>query len=203
MNLNLFLKVFVLFNSLSAVISFSVSPRKHAPWRVSTSLAGAVTDDAAAISQNRPALKYPLTQVVSDIDDTLKSSGGVQIGGVALGGIDVQYARGEFYPGVFQFMWELSLFSVKLNQRYLGNENAERNSQLSKLTPPKVAVLTAVSALRHVLNMQKFVVINQKVIESCCMLARRRIQGSTGDQRRFQTGDCISQHRRICRYTHS
>lgn len=54
----------------------------------------------------------PFTQVISDVDDTLKSSGGVKIGDVALGGIDVQYSRGEFYPGVFQFMLELSLSSI-------------------------------------------------------------------------------------------
>jgi hypothetical protein len=33
------------------------------------------------------------------VDDTIKSSGGVKIGDVALGGIDTQYERGEFYPG--------------------------------------------------------------------------------------------------------
>lgn len=47
---------------------------------------------------SRRTLAYPLTQVVSDIDDTLKSSGGLEIGGVSLGGIDVQYNRGDFYP---------------------------------------------------------------------------------------------------------
>jgi hypothetical protein len=52
-------------------------------------------------------IKY--TQVISDVDDTLKSSGGVNIGGVALGGIDVQYARGEVYPGVAEFYLHLSL----------------------------------------------------------------------------------------------
>lgn len=31
------------------------------------------------------SLAYPLTQVVSDIDDTLKSSGGVTVAGVSLG----------------------------------------------------------------------------------------------------------------------
>ncbi len=67
----------------------------------------------------------PFTQVISDVDDTLKSSGGVKIGEVALGGVDVQYARGDFYPGVFQFMFELS--------RATGDP----------LTPPKVAILTA------------------------------------------------------------
>lgn len=82
-----------------------------------------------------------------DIDDTLKSPGGVKIGGVALGGIDVQYPRGEFYPGVFQFMWELSLYSVKLNQRYSDDreKSSDDGSFVSKLAPPKVAVLTAVS----------------------------------------------------------
>jgi hypothetical protein len=99
-----------------------------------------------ALSRNQLAatLKYPLTQVVSDIDDTLKSSGGVKIGGVALGGIDVQYSRGEFYPGVFQFMWELSLYSVKLN---IDRDKSDDGSLLSKLAPPKVAVLTAVSTV--------------------------------------------------------
>ncbi len=112
-------------------------------------------------------LASPLTQVVSDIDDTLKSSGGVSIAGVSLGGIDVQYDRGDFYPGVFQFMWEISLFSVVVNQRYyddyrlerFGVENISRSSSSSSssngsstsnrnvnfgiLSPPKVAVLTA------------------------------------------------------------
>lgn len=93
------------------------------------------------------SLAYPLTQVVSDIDDTLKSSGGVTVAGVSLGGIDVQYARGDFYPGVFQFMWELSLHSVTINQRYYDEYLSERggdsrNSGL-QISPPKVAVLTA------------------------------------------------------------
>lgn len=68
---------------------------------------------------------FPFTQVISDVDDTLKSSGGVKIGDIALGGIDVQYTRGDFYPGVFQFMLELS--------RSTGDAS----------TPPKVAILTA------------------------------------------------------------
>ena len=67
----------------------------------------------------------PMTQVISDVDDTLKSSGGVKIADIALGGIDVQYARGDFYPGVFQFMLELS------------------RSTGDRLNPPKVAILTA------------------------------------------------------------
>lgn len=92
------------------------------------------------------SLAYPLTQVVSDIDDTLKSSGGVEIAGVSLGGIDVQYDRGDFYPGVFQFMWELSLYSVTVNQRYYDDHLMERGGsgkQDLQLSPPKVAVLTA------------------------------------------------------------
>lgn len=47
--------------------------------------------------------------------------------GVPLGGIDKQYSRGEFYPGAFQFFFELS----KFNQRSPENPI------------PRVAVLTA------------------------------------------------------------
>lgn len=43
-------------------------------------------------------------QVITDIDDTVKSSGGVRFGNIPIGGVDTQYARGEFYPGVFKFM---------------------------------------------------------------------------------------------------
>lgn len=72
---------------------------------------------------------YPtFTQVISDVDDTLKSSGGVNVGGVALGGIDVQYERGDFYPGVAEFMLEIS-------RHGLSDEDSK--------SPPKVAVLTA------------------------------------------------------------
>ena len=39
--------------------------------------------------------------VVTDIDDTIKSSGGVALAGIPLGGVDVSYERGSFYPGVF------------------------------------------------------------------------------------------------------
>ena len=65
------------------------------------------------------------TQVMTDIDDTVKSSGGLKVGGVYLGGIDTQYRRGDFYPGVFQFQLEL----------------ATRSQSVSD--PLKVAVLTA------------------------------------------------------------
>lgn len=116
--------------------------------------ASSSTSTAEELQNNRPSssfgLPYPLTQVVSDIDDTLKSSGGVTVAGVSLGGIDVQYDRGDFYPGVFQFMWEISLFSVVTNQRYYDEYGFERgggrDSVISSsiiLSPPKVAVLTA------------------------------------------------------------
>jgi hypothetical protein len=62
------------------------------------------------------------------VDDTLKSSGGVNVAGVALGGIDVQYERGEFYPGVAEFMLELS-------RHGLSDDDA--------LSPAKLAILTA------------------------------------------------------------
>lgn len=75
------------------------------------------------------------TQVISDVDDTLKSSGGIKIGEIALGGIDIQYKRGEMYPGVVQFMLELSLHS-----QY---QQMEIDKCQRALFPPKVAVLTA------------------------------------------------------------
>jgi len=68
------------------------------------------------------------TQLISDVDDTLKSSGGVNIAGISLGGIDVQYERGDFYPGVAQFMLELSRYGLPKS---------------SKNCPAKIAILTA------------------------------------------------------------
>lgn len=68
-----------------------------------------------------------LTRVVTDIDDTVKSSGNIRLAGIPLGGIDGQYERGQFYPGVFQFAFELA------------NESAER----AHGNPLPVAVLTA------------------------------------------------------------
>jgi len=89
--------------------------------------------------QPRPAQARPLprapapacflggdTQVVTDIDDTIKSSGGVCIAGIALGGVDTSYARGTFYPGVFQFGLEISCGRLALGA-----------------PPANVAVLTA------------------------------------------------------------
>jgi hypothetical protein len=70
------------------------------------------------------------TQVVSDVDDTLKSSGGVNVAGVALGGIDVQYQRGVIYPGVAEFMLQLSL-------------GPRPDAATEGIGPAKVAILTA------------------------------------------------------------
>ncbi|KAJ8901102.1 hypothetical protein NDN08_004962 [Rhodosorus marinus] len=47
-------------------------------------------------------------QVITDIDDTVKSSGGLRVAGQYLGGIDSQYKRGDCYPGVFQFALEMA-----------------------------------------------------------------------------------------------
>ena len=77
-------------------------------------------------NNNMPQSSVRFTQVVSDVDDTLKSSGGVNVGGVALGGIDVQYERGDFYPGVGEFMLELSRFGLP-----------------PSTYPAKIAILTA------------------------------------------------------------
>jgi hypothetical protein len=79
-------------------------------------------------TRTTPTTTPRFTQVISDVDDTLKSSGGVNVGGVALGGIDVQYDRGDFYPGVAEFMLQLSLY--KLPQQDLNY-------------PANIAILTA------------------------------------------------------------
>ena len=133
-------------NLPSPMTSFTIH---HLPATATTTAMAAASTSAATENQNQSpfSLAYPLTQVVSDIDDTLKSSGGVTVAGVSLGGIDVQYDRGDFYPGVFQFMWELSLYSVTMNQRHSREFQTDRvgndSGTLSDLTPPKVAVLTA------------------------------------------------------------
>lgn len=140
------------YTLLVAVASFLGSPLEVESFQFANHVSRLALLPSRSHLRSRPitslaaTLRYPLTQVVSDIDDTLKSSGGVKIGGVALGGIDVQYARGEFYPGVFQFMWELSLYSVKLNQQYNSdNQKSGGHTSAQNLAPPKVAVLTAVS----------------------------------------------------------
>jgi hypothetical protein len=73
------------------------------------------------------------TQVISDVDDTLKSSGGVNVAGVTLGGIDVQYTRGDFYPAVAEFMLQVSL----------GGERDTDTTTSVRRVPAKVAILTA------------------------------------------------------------
>ncbi|CAN0275196.1 unnamed protein product, partial [Discosporangium mesarthrocarpum] len=65
-------------------------------------------------------------RVVTDIDDTVKSSGNARLAGIPLGGIDAQYKRGTFYPGVFQFALELARYQIPPGE-----------------TPLAVAVLTA------------------------------------------------------------
>jgi hypothetical protein len=62
------------------------------------------TSNGMLQSQQQPQF----TQVISDVENTLKSSGGMQVAGVALGGIDVQYKRGQLYPGVAEFMLAMS-----------------------------------------------------------------------------------------------
>ena len=151
----------------SLLPSRHLSPKPMSCVRLAAATASSATAATADRGQHNTLsltpliLASPLTQVVSDIDDTLKSSGGISVAGVTLGGIDVQYDRGDFYPGVFQFMWEISLFSVVVNHRYYEEYSLERgdrenfhrisstSSTISKdanvgiLYPPKVAVLTA------------------------------------------------------------
>lgn len=114
------------------VIMFAVSFRPsilssiHSRSPVSLSRRKGSTVRMSLGSSNIRSVRF--TQVVSDVDDTLKSSGGVNVGGVALGGIDVQYERGDFYPGVGEFMLELSRYGLPED---------------SANYPAKIAILTA------------------------------------------------------------
>lgn len=83
-----------------------------------------------------PSCKPLFTQVISDVDDTLKSSGGVNVAGVNLGGIDVQYKRGDFYPGVAEFMLQVSLGGCD-------DSVVDKAAAVKAAVPPKVAILTA------------------------------------------------------------
>ena len=51
-------------------------------------------------------------RLITDIDDTVQSSGGKKLFGVALGGIDTQYRRGTQYPGAFIFALQLTRFNT-------------------------------------------------------------------------------------------
>jgi hypothetical protein len=79
--------------------------------------------------------------VISDVDDTLKSSGGINVAGVALGGIDVQYQRGDFYPGVAEFILGVSL---GVPTSYAATTTTTTTATASSAVPvAKVAILTA------------------------------------------------------------
>lgn len=60
------------------------------------------------VPTNKVANKRHFVKVVTDIDDTVVSSGGVELFGIKLGGVDNRFKRGQFYPGAVQFALELS-----------------------------------------------------------------------------------------------
>lgn len=141
----------ILSQALLAVpaASFSLGASQH---KIGTSHAQPAlmrrrrTSTATATATTTSLNYQPFTQVISDVDDTIKSSGGVNVAGVALGGIDTQYTRGDFYPGVFQFYLELSLYPVEqINESLISASTAERKDDvyMPKINPPKVSILTA------------------------------------------------------------
>ncbi|GIX65159.1 uncharacterized protein BcabD6B2_45940 [Babesia caballi] len=71
------------------------------------------------IDVNDESLEWGPTQVIIDIDDTVKSSGGYKLFNVPLGGVDTQYGRGELYPGSFQFLLELAMYKMGKNRKPL------------------------------------------------------------------------------------
>ncbi|CRG97854.1 conserved Plasmodium protein, unknown function [Plasmodium gallinaceum] len=64
-------------------------------------------------------LKWGTTQVIIDIDDTIRSSGGYKLFNYSLGGVDAQYQRGETYPGSFQFIFELAMNKLSAESKPL------------------------------------------------------------------------------------
>lgn len=79
---------------------------KRLLWRQRQERRDALTSKRVNAKKRRK--KRRKIQVVVDIDDTVKSSGNARLVDVPLGGIDGQYERGSFYPGVFEFVAELS-----------------------------------------------------------------------------------------------
>lgn len=141
----------LLFTALllvSAVVSFPlVTFCRYPPsssTTASTSSSTIATTTTTASSSSLHAALF--TQVISDVDDTLKSSGGLNVAGVALGGIDVQYERGQFYPGVAEFMFEMSRHGLDTiaGSSSSGNSGGGGDPHNGMaVVPPKLAILTA------------------------------------------------------------
>lgn len=102
--------------------------------------------------------KTQAIRVVTDIDDTVVSSGGLSIFGIHLGGVDNRFKRGQFYPGAINFALELSKFNPnnlnntangKLSTRSAEAKLPKSSNILASATskeldlPARVAVLTA------------------------------------------------------------
>ena len=104
-----------------------VLPKKNGALSSKASMKGPSSLPQSSVSPSTSSPPRARFRVVTDIDDTVKSSGGKNIFGVYLGGVDTQFKRGTFYPGAFQFSWELSKY----------------NRMLKEAMVPKVAVLTA------------------------------------------------------------
>jgi hypothetical protein len=91
----------------------------------------------------RLANPTPITKVVTDIDDTVVSSGGLKLFGIKLGGIDNRYRRGQVYPGVIQFALELCRSGNESSLTQKDDSHILDQSVSNKDSPDKVAVLTA------------------------------------------------------------
>lgn len=102
-----------------------------------------------SVPKQKTKLAAAEIKVVTDIDDTIVSSGGVKLFGFALGGIDNLYRRGQFYPGAVQFLFELSCPPGSTSYSKLSYSNANGTIGSSLLSPfhlrlpARVAVLTA------------------------------------------------------------
>lgn len=93
---------------------FQYKPSRELYSRVNNTSSESVSSRGSSVARS--------ISVITDIDDTVKSSGGKKILGFSLGGIDKQFKRGEFYPGVFQFFYELGNTKSYLDGVYKDKE---------------------------------------------------------------------------------
>ncbi len=96
----------------------------------------------APLQSSKPLLGGSMVKVITDIDDTVVSSGGLKLFGIKFGGVDNRYRRGQVYPGVIQFALELSRSELPVDKSSNAQVEITSNNKLS-LNPDKVAVLTA------------------------------------------------------------
>jgi hypothetical protein len=141
MNLLSIIALLVCSQQRTDAFSLSVSSKSARIPEPQTTRRRRTRPSTCLLSSSSAPPKSLFTQVISDVDDTLKSSGGVNVAGVALGGIDVQYQRGDFYPGVAEFILGMSVGVPATSAAAAASSRTASSASVS--VPAKVAILTA------------------------------------------------------------